>query len=108
MANVEKLSISLPSDLVEYIKDSVGSGSYSTTSEFLRETLRDRRRREIEERYRARLVPRDAAHLKQMIQEGLDSLERGHAKPAEEVFGRLLAKYKGKAKANRKPRNLKR
>ncbi len=46
MANVEKLSISLPSDLVEYIKDSVGSGSYSTASEFLRETLRERRRRE--------------------------------------------------------------
>jgi|HubBroStandDraft_2_1064218.scaffolds.fasta_scaffold266225_2 antitoxin ParD1/3/4 len=108
MANVEKLSISLPSDLVDYIKDSVGSGSYSTASEFLRETLRERRRREIEERYRARLVPRDAAHLKQMIQEGLESLDNGRSYPAKEVFEKLIAKYKGMAKAQRKARKPKR
>ena len=107
MANVEKLSISLPSDLVEYIKDSVGAGSYSTTSEFLRETLRDRRRREIEERHQA-LVPKNKAHLQQMIQEGIDSLDAGRSRPAKEVFERLIAKYEGMAKAQRKARKPKR
>jgi putative addiction module CopG family antidote len=93
MANVEKISISLPHDLVEYIKESVVSGSYSTASEFVRDSLRERRRREVEQRYRERIVPKNKAHLKQMIQEGIDSLERGEGIPAEEAFARLQKRF---------------
>ena len=98
MTNVEKMSFSLPHDLVEYIKDSVDKGSYSTASEFLRDTLRQRKLREIKERHDARLIPRDKAHLQQMIQEGIDSLDRGEGIPAEEVFARLKTKYRKMAK----------
>lgn len=107
MTNVEKISFSLPHDLVEYIKDSVDKGSYSTASEFLRDTLRERKRREIKERHDARLIPRNKKHLQQMIQEGIDSLDRGHYKPAEEVFERLIAKFDGIAKASGKARKPK-
>ncbi|HEV2561971.1 MAG TPA: type II toxin-antitoxin system ParD family antitoxin [Rhizomicrobium sp.] len=99
MANVEKMSISLPHDLVEYVKDSVDKGSYSTASEFFRDTLRERKRREIEERYRALAVPKTTAELRRMIQEGIDS---GPSIPAEEVFARLKAKYRAMAKKQSK------
>jgi antitoxin ParD1/3/4 len=108
MTNVEKMSFSLPHDLVEYIKDSVDKGSYSTASEFLRDTLRQRKLREIKERHDARLIPRNKAHLKQMIQEGIASLERGEGIPAEEVFARLDAKFGKLAKSRGKAKKIKR
>jgi antitoxin ParD1/3/4 len=106
MANVEKMSISLPHDLVEYVKDSVDKGSYSTASEFFRDTLR--KRREIEERYRARLIPKNRADLKRMVQEGIDSLDRGEGIPAKEVFARLDAKFGKLAKSRGKAKKIKR
>src|SRR5262249_44923402 len=102
MANVEKMSISLPSDLVEYIRDSVGNGSYSTASEFLRETLRERRRREIEERsYQEALKTHGLEKLRRLVQEGIDS---GPSIPASEVFDQLEAKYAAMAKRKRAAR----
>ncbi|HEX3672660.1 MAG TPA: ribbon-helix-helix domain-containing protein [Rhizomicrobium sp.] len=69
MSNVEKISISLPREMIDYIKESVERGYYASTSEVLREAVRDWQRKEIERRYEA-LKPKSLAHLKRMIQKG--------------------------------------
>ncbi len=40
MKTAEKLSITLPSEMVRIIRDKVGSGDYSSNSEVIREALR--------------------------------------------------------------------
>jgi len=40
MANVEKLSIALSTDMVRSIQDAVDSGDYATTSEVIRDAVR--------------------------------------------------------------------
>ena len=41
MPNVEKISISLPPELIVLIKRAIDSGMYSSTSEVIREALHD-------------------------------------------------------------------
>jgi antitoxin ParD1/3/4 len=100
MANVEKLSIALPKDMVDSIRDAVESGDYATTSEVIRDALRNWRQktRQIPARVR---MPKTEAELRRMIQKGIDSADRGDVKPAAEVFDRLEAKYRALAKAQK-------
>lgn len=96
MTNVEKLSISLPRDMVEDIRDAVDHGSYATASEVVREAVREwqktRRRKGLE-----RVTPKNLADLKRMIQEGAESLKRDGGIPAERVFDELEARYRATA-----------
>jgi len=99
MANkVQKLSIALPKEMVKDIKSAVASGRYATTSEVIREAVRDWRDkpRELPERVR---VPKTKEEFRRRIQEAIDSLDRGEGIPAEKVFARLEAKYAAMAKA---------
>jgi antitoxin ParD1/3/4 len=41
MSNIEKLSIALPHEMVEAIREAVEQGEYVTTSEVIRDALRD-------------------------------------------------------------------
>ena len=41
MAAIERLTITLPSDMAASVKDAVASGDYASTSEVVREALRD-------------------------------------------------------------------
>lgn len=41
MANIEKLSVSLTTQQVQGMRDAVESGEYATTSEIVREAVRD-------------------------------------------------------------------
>jgi len=41
MTKVEKISIALPSEMVDALKDAVSGGQYSSVSEIVREALRD-------------------------------------------------------------------
>lgn len=95
MANVEKLSIALSSDMVRSIRDAVDSGDYATTSEVIRDALRSWT-------YQRRVVVTSTADLKQKIAEGIASLDRGEGIPAEKVFSRLKAKYSAMAKTQKK------
>ena len=83
MGKIEKISIALPHDLVAEVKAAVEQGEYSTTSEVVREALRDwRLRRKVE--------ALDVDDLKRLVQEGIDS---GPSVDAATVFARLRAKY---------------
>ena len=83
MATIEKLSIALPHDMVEAIRDAVDSGDYATTSEVIRDAVRDWR-------LKRRVEALDVEDLRRLVQEGIDS---GPSIPADEVFAKLRAKY---------------
>jgi antitoxin ParD1/3/4 len=83
MSTVEKISIALPLDLVTTVKKAVASGDYASTSEVIRDALRDwKRKRQIAD------IEQD--ELRQLIREGMES---GPSIPAEDVFARLTQKY---------------
>ncbi len=97
MASIEKVSVALPTDMLELVKNAVKSGDYATTSEVIREALRE---------WKARRQSREEAiaEVRQLVQEGLDS---GGWKPfsAEEVKRegrrRLAAWKKAKSRQGR-------
>jgi antitoxin ParD1/3/4 len=48
MANVEKISVAVTPEMATMMKDAVGSGDYASSSELMREALREwRERREL-------------------------------------------------------------
>jgi antitoxin ParD1/3/4 len=66
MASIEKISVALPADMLELVRQAVKSGDYATTSEVIREALREwKGRRETREE--------SLAELRRLVQEGLDS-----------------------------------
>jgi antitoxin ParD1/3/4 len=90
MANIEKISIALPQEMIESIRDAVDQGEYATTSEVVRDALRDwGMKRKLEDL--------NTAELRRLVQEGIASLDRGEGIPAEQVFKRLRAKYSAMA-----------
>ena len=66
MANVEKLSIALTPEMASLVRKAVESGEYATTSEVVREALREWKQRRA-------LQPRDIEELRLLWEEGLAS-----------------------------------
>lgn len=81
-------SVDLGKPLEKFVAGLVKSGRYNSKSEVLREGVRLVQERE------ARLTALDIA-----IARGLVDAGSGRSKPAEQVFGRLEAKYGALAKA---------
>lgn len=86
MPAVERMTITMPSEMAETLRQTVAGGEYASTSEVVREALRDWTRRRDGER-------RDLEALREAIRVGLDS---GPGIPAEEVFAELRARYAAK------------
>lgn len=101
MTNVEKLSISLPRDMVEDIRDAVDQGSYATASEVVRDAMREWQKSRLPKGLE-RVTPKNLADLKRMIREGTDSLKRDGGIPAGQVFDELEARYRLMAQRIRK------
>ena len=102
---VQKISIALPKEMVDHIRAAVESGQYASTSEVVREAVREwegPRRRPFPKNYP---VAQDIDDLRRMVQKGVESADRGKVRPAEEVFDRLEAKYRAMAD---KPERVKR
>lgn len=66
MASIQKISVALPADMLELLKKAVKSGDYATTSEVIREALRE---------WKGRRETREEAisELRKLWQEGIDS-----------------------------------
>ena len=87
MGNIDKISIALPRDMIADVKSAVEQGQYATTSEVIREALRDwQLKRKVE--------ALDVDALRQLVQEGIES---GPSVDANVVFARLRAKYAKKS-----------
>jgi antitoxin ParD1/3/4 len=84
MANVEKLSVAVTPEMASLMRNAVEAGEYASTSEVVREALRD---------WEYRRKQRDQAieELRRLIQAGIDS---GPSVDGEQLFERLKAKYK--------------
>jgi antitoxin ParD1/3/4 len=73
MAEIERLTVTLPSDMAAVVKDAVADGDYASSSEVVREALRDwkmKRALQIEE----------LAALKADIDKGLADVAAGRVK----------------------------
>jgi antitoxin ParD1/3/4 len=86
MSNIEKISVALPHDMVEAIREAVDSGDYATTSEVIRDAVRDWR-------LKRRVEAMEVEELRELVAPALEALDRGEGIPAEEVFSKLKAKY---------------
>ena len=66
MANVEKISIALPADMATLVRKAVETGDYASSSEVIREALRE---------WKARRAARSEAvsELRRLWEEGVDS-----------------------------------
>jgi antitoxin ParD1/3/4 len=90
MPTVEKLSIALPPEMANLLREAVKSGEYASASEVIRDALRAwKRNRKVE--------TLELGELRRLIREGVDS---GPSVDAGRVFSRLASKYS----ATRKPR----
>ena len=87
MPAVERITITMPAELAETLRQTVAGGEYASTSEVVREALREWTRRRDAER-------QDLETLRTAIRAGLDS---GPGLPANQVFAELQARYAAKS-----------
>jgi antitoxin ParD1/3/4 len=66
MANVEKVSVALTPEMLALVREAVESGEYASSSEVMREALRDWKRRRALER-------KEVEELRRLWEEGLKS-----------------------------------
>lgn len=82
----ERMTITMPTEMAESLRETVAGGEYASTSEVVREALRNWMRNRDAER-------RDLEALRRAIRAGLDS---GPDIPADQVFAELKARYAAK------------
>jgi antitoxin ParD1/3/4 len=92
MPNVEKISVALPPEMVAVVRQAVEAGEYASSSEVVREALRDWTQKRS-------LRQQGVEELRQLWREALADKTPGT--PAEEVLGRLERKYQALADASR-------
>ncbi len=80
--NAEKLSITLPAEMVRLIREKVGRGSYASNSEVIREAMRGWMERE------SRLIALDAA-----IARGVADAQGGQVQDVEAVRQELGKRF---------------
>jgi antitoxin ParD1/3/4 len=73
MAEIERLTITLPSDMAAVVKSAVADGDYASSSEVVREALRDWKMKRA-------LQLRELAELKADIDKGLADVAAGRLK----------------------------
>jgi antitoxin ParD1/3/4 len=88
MSTIEKISVSLPSDLMADVRAAIAEGDYATTSEVLRDALRDWK-------LKRKVQGMGVEKLRALWSEAAEDDE---SEDGEAVFARLAAKYRSKAK----------
>jgi antitoxin ParD1/3/4 len=73
MPDIERLTITLPADMAAVVKSAVEAGDYASTSEVVREAIR-------EWKVRRALQLQELAALKQDIEKGLADVAAGRVK----------------------------
>lgn len=90
MSTVEKISIALPPEMVATVRRAVDTGEYASTSEVVRDALRDWT-------HKRQLREHGIAELRQLWQEA--RRDRGPGLAADDVLDRLERKYQALADA---------
>ncbi|NUN67861.1 type II toxin-antitoxin system ParD family antitoxin (plasmid) [Pseudanabaena biceps] len=81
MSTIERMTITVPAEMAAVLRQTVAGGEYASTSEVVREALRDWTRRRDAER-------RELEALRDAIRAGIES---GPGIPAEDVYSELRA-----------------
>jgi len=84
MTTAEKISIALPSEMVAIVRSAVASGEYASSSEVIRDALRDWV-------HKRSLRQQGVAELRQSWLEAL--ADKSPGRPPDEVLDRLERKY---------------
>lgn len=82
MAN-SSIHVSLPEALKRYVEECVEAGEYASPSDYVRALIRKDREHQAE-----------LSALRADLRLGVDQLDRGEGRPADEVFERLRARGK--------------
>lgn len=82
--NAEKLSITLPPEMVKSIKARVASGAYNSNSEVIREAMRLWQNEESEREARLSLIRQRTQHSRQQIKDG-------HSSSIDDAFDEVIA-----------------
>jgi antitoxin ParD1/3/4 len=90
MAAAEKISIALPPEMVSLVRDAVATGEYASSSEVIRDALRDWT-------HKRTLRQQGLAELRELWQEALHDKTPGVT--ANDVLDRLERKYQAIADA---------
>ncbi len=85
MAMLDKITISLPREMVSEIKAAIAAGEFTSASEVVRDALRQWRRSRT-------VIPLSDEELRRLAREGRES---GEPFDGEAALGRLRAKYEG-------------
>jgi antitoxin ParD1/3/4 len=93
MSAAEKISIALPSEMVALVRDAVATGEYASSSEVIRDALRDWTRKRA-------LRQQGISDLRQLWQDALRDATPGIS--PEDVLNRLERKYQAIARGIRK------
>jgi antitoxin ParD1/3/4 len=73
LSDIERMTITLPADMAATVKGAVGGGDYASSSEVVREALRDWKRKRA-------LQSQELAALKSDIGKGLKDVAAGRVK----------------------------
>ena len=84
MSSVETLSVSLPAELIEAVRQAVAIGDFASADDVVQAALQDWQEQRDNGGY-------STEELRALIQEGIDS---GPAGPAEPVFEELRARIR--------------
>jgi|SRR5215469_4000827 len=90
LAKNQKMNVSLPEQMEDFVRQKVAVGDYETASEVIREGLRLLKQRD--EAWRA--------EVRSKIKQGMESIRAGRSIPAEEVKAEM-ALFKKKWKKSR-------
>lgn len=82
MGAIERLTITVPAEMAATLRETVEGGGYASTSEVIREAVRDWTKARDADR-------RELDELRALIREGMES---GPSIPADQVFAELRAK----------------
>ncbi len=89
-----QMTLTLTAELEQFVRDEVERGAFASSSEYVRNLIRERY---VKERDKAeRLAALDAA-----LARGIADADAGRVHPAEEVFAELKARFSPKAHAKR-------
>jgi antitoxin ParD1/3/4 len=87
MATIERITIALPTEMAESVRNAIACGDYASSSEVFRDALREWKLKR-------------ARHEKEMqaldlgIAKGLQDMQDGKLYPADAVFNTLEQKYR--------------
>lgn len=90
MSTIEKISIALPHEMVMIVRQAVEAGDYASSSEVVRDALRDWT-------HKRSLRQDGVKELRRLWQEAMEDTSPGV--PVDEVFGGLARKYRAMADA---------